>query len=570
MRLFILTLRLFVVSSLLLALAACSSSSQTPSDGGSRDVTMLCVPGASVACVGPGGCSGGQVCSADGTSFGTCDCSHPSPEAGSDGAPPADASTDATDATDATADVGTVDATSTDAPGTDAPSTDATSEAETSAGDSGPGACNGRPTTISGKVYDPATKNPVYDVDVYVPGGLLPVLPKGVPTGAGACSCSALYPSGMLAKTKTGVDGTFTLTLTDVPAGGMVTLVLQIGKWRRVTNVNVTACHDNPQPDRSLTLPATVAPGSDDNIPDIAVSTGSADTLECLLLRVGLPTTEYVAGAATTGHVHVFSGGDPTGMRGAGTPETNPMPGAPESDTSLWDSPAHLMAYDITLLSCEAGETYNASPANLETYLNAGGRVFASHFHYAWFSGALSSGQTYPPPSDWGSNLATWSSGSSTSTANPIGGIPVTTLNGSVTLFPKGLAMQQWLANVQALGQGVPAGEVPIYAPRFNAVVGPTNKPSQPWLTSDSSGVAGQTMSFSFNTPVNPNPAPTGVTYCGRAVYSDLHAAGDPAISDITPPPGGCANADLSPAEKVLEFMLFDLSGCVLPDSSSP
>lgn len=34
----------------------------------------LCTPGASVACVGAGGCSGGQVCNAEGSGFGACDC----------------------------------------------------------------------------------------------------------------------------------------------------------------------------------------------------------------------------------------------------------------------------------------------------------------------------------------------------------------------------------------------------------------------------------------------------------------------------------------------------------------
>lgn len=33
-----------------------------------------CVPGATQACVGPAGCSGGQVCAADGARFETCDC----------------------------------------------------------------------------------------------------------------------------------------------------------------------------------------------------------------------------------------------------------------------------------------------------------------------------------------------------------------------------------------------------------------------------------------------------------------------------------------------------------------
>jgi hypothetical protein len=34
----------------------------------------VCVPGASQACVGPGGCTGGQVCLPDGSGLATCDC----------------------------------------------------------------------------------------------------------------------------------------------------------------------------------------------------------------------------------------------------------------------------------------------------------------------------------------------------------------------------------------------------------------------------------------------------------------------------------------------------------------
>jgi hypothetical protein len=33
-----------------------------------------CVPGSTQSCVGPGGCSGGQACRADGAGFGPCDC----------------------------------------------------------------------------------------------------------------------------------------------------------------------------------------------------------------------------------------------------------------------------------------------------------------------------------------------------------------------------------------------------------------------------------------------------------------------------------------------------------------
>jgi hypothetical protein len=90
-------------------------------------------------------------------------------------------------------------------------------------------------------------------------------------------------------------------------------------------------------------------------------------------------------------------------------------------------------------------------------------------------------------------------------------------------------------------------------------------------------------MYFSFDTPVNA----TG-NYCGRAVFSDLHVSGDPNAasamdlpnalngaqtmpsSTAMPPPGGCAAGALSPQEMVLEFMLFDLSSCVIADSMPP
>jgi hypothetical protein len=83
-------------------------------------------------------------------------------------------------------------------------------------------------------------------------------------------------------------------------------------------------------------------------------------------------------------------------------------------------------------------------------------------------------------------------------------------------------------------------------------------------------------MYFSFDTPVGKGP-----NYCGRAVFSDLHVAGNPLINDTgnsggrngggMPPPAGCdAMSDLSPQEKALEFMLFDLSACVIPDTVTP
>jgi hypothetical protein len=360
--------------------------------------------------------------------------------------------------------------------------------------------------------------------------------------------------------------------LTDVPVGSAVPLVIQVGKWRREYFFNVTACADNAVPDKSLALPGSLTQAND-SMPDIAVSTGASDSLECLMLRMGLPATEYVAGATGTGHVHIFSGGEAGGGGGGrggggiGGPENPAMPGAPASSTALWATQAQLMPYDIVLLSCEGGETFDANPPALEAYLNAGGRAFASHYHYSWFSGPLNTMQAYVAPADWGTNLATWTANGGQGNG-PIAGVIDTTLNGSTLPFAKGAALQQWLGLVGALGtNGVAATDLAIYQPRDNAQVAATNTPSQPWITSTP-----WTLYFSFDTPVNAAAAAEGgaPAYCGRAVFSDLHVGGNPTTMDTAPPPGGCDAIDLSPQEKALEFMLFDLSSCVIPDTMPP
>ncbi len=441
-------------------------------------------------------------------------------------------------------------------------------------------------TTIVGKVMDPAGANPLYNVLAYVPM-FDPAQPSKIPAGYGiqpitggvkfpsgvSCdSCSYLYTGNPIAVGTSGTDGTFTIT--NAPSGSNIPVVVQVGKWRTHATVStVTSCG---QADAgTINMPALV-PANDPivSMPQIAISMGAADSLQCLPYRVGIDLSEFTSGASTTGHIHVFSGG-PLGGVIPGTP--------PSSSANMWNTLPSLENYDVSLFSCEGNETAAANPQILEQYVNAGGRAFLSHYHYAWLAGPLETGTAagYTANADWGTNLATWNSDDQRADQGAIIGAEIaTTLNGGGT-FTKGVELASWLSNVHALGtNGVAASEVAVNSPSFDPSVTPANTVSQAWATYDTTTATDDgfpTAYFSFDTPVGAvAPSDGGAPpYCGRVVFSGLHvgaAAHDapgglfvPSAATCNPGPG-----DLSPQEKVLEFMLFDLSACVTPDKAPP
>jgi hypothetical protein len=397
----------------------------------------------------------------------------------------------------------------------------------------------GGATSISGVVYDPAGNDPLYGIVAYVPS----TTPSAITTGATCTPCNDLYTGNPIAYAVTDPSGKFTIT--GVPDGASIPLVIQVGKWRmQYTIPNVTKCTDNDASallNTKLKLPNNHMVG---DIPAIAISTGGADTLECLLVRMGVDETEYGGGATS--------------------------PGAPTSKTSLWAMDTQIMPYDIVLLTCEGAETDTAVPQTLFDYAQGGGRVFASHFHYAWFTN-LYGAATNPFIAE---NLATWTPGAQLyqSANGTIDAVINQMLPGGGT-FPRGAAMYTWLGNVGALQ---PNNELQIEQARYNAVVTAANTQSVPWITSDQNAMPpNQTEYFSFDTPFGTAPS----EQCGRVVYSDLHVgaasndyggyqtsgAGYGLIDQPAIVPTGCTQGMLSAQEKALEFMLFDLSGCVTP-----
>ena len=65
---------------------------------------------------------------------------------------------------------------------------------------------------------------------------------------------------------------------------------------------------------------------------------------------------------------------------------------------------------------------------------------------------------------------------------------------------------------------------------------------------------------FTFNTPIGAPPD----KQCGRVVFSQFHVteADGPVIFPDPVFPGVCDDQPLTPQEKALEFMLFDVSAC--------
>jgi hypothetical protein len=406
-----------------------------------------------------------------------------------------------------------------------------------------PPTCTGATkTTISGVVYDPAGVNPLYNVIVYVPRGALPALPSGVSCDRCGAQINAPYASAL-----TDTQGRFSMTIEPVPTTTNVPLVMQIGKWRRqITIPTIQTCRDNPITDKNQTrLPRTSAEG---NIPRIAVTTGAADALECLVRRIGLADTEFgVDGSAARVHLYEGGGGTNRFMTGATFPNA----------TTLWSNPTKLSNYDIQVLSCEGstskyvGSKPQASIDNVANYVNGGGRLFVSHLHFYWLVNR---------PNDFARTATPYDE------MDQLGDGITLTVNQT---FPKGMALAQWL-NGPVVRASTTLGQIVVSGSEHS--VNSVNAPTSEWIYLPGSGAARSTQYLSFNTPVG---APEAMQ-CGKVVFTDIHiqksvgsAGGDDSDPD-KPFPSGCKTNDMTAQAKALEFLFFDLTSCVEPPNTMP
>ena len=388
-------------------------------------------------------------------------------------------------------------------------------------GGSGGAQCPGtQKTTVSGTVFAPTlvAPDPIPNVAVYVPSGTLAPFVPGV-----ACvKCGE--ESASITRTVSKSDGSFVLE--NVPAGNDVTIVLQAGRWRRVITVpTVTACTDTPL-DASLTkLPRNQSEG---DIPKMALQTGAVDGLECLLAKILDPAE--ITDPSGSGRVHLY--------KGNGADGSPPLP--PASD--LWGDATRLDDYDVVFFPCDFGATVTepaiptAGVDNLKAYVDVGGRLFLTHGGGKW----LKEHSPTPYP-----GLAQFN----------IQPDPTSPLPSDVdTSFPKGQIFAEWLV---AVGLSTTLGQIAVDSAQW--YVDSVSAPAQRWIHSPSPVTV---QHFTFNTPVGAAEA----NQCGRVLFSNFHVKAPPSGATF---PAHCTDIDqpLTTNEKIIEFMLFDTTGCVQPDN---
>ena len=453
-------------------------------------------------------------------------------------------------------------------------------------------------TSVSGTVYDPAGRNPLYNVVVFVPNDPNGTLPAITP-GTHSCNTCDVSIGDYVAATETDSHGNFTLT--GVPATSHVPLVVQTGKWRReVFLPHVTACGNTAVAAADSRLPKNRTEG---DLPQMALLTGGCDDLGCFMKSMGIDDAEYTAPHGG-GRLDVYQG---VGLNGAasgarlstGVAGNCTGPGCP-----LWASRQSFEYYDIVILSCECGENTQTKPAKgvqaLHDWLDEGGKVFASHYHYTWFKDG---------PPDF-QNVAHWLG---TSTADGMGNFDID------TSFSKGMTYHDWLANVGALNKNgtialnsVATSVSTVNPPTTRWIYDPTNQDTKylsfltpiggiaPAPGTDAGPASDGGLGVDAGAPVDaaastsgdastdaeassvdaaaeaaspgeagPPEMGTGPTYCGKAVFTDLHTSSS-LFSMVNSIPSGCSGAAMTAQQKALEYLFFDLSACVSVDSVPP
>jgi hypothetical protein len=413
----------------------------------------------------------------------------------------------------------------------------------------------GQTTTLTGKVKDPAGNTPLDHVLVYIPNNPADPALHSFPDQLTCDQCGASAAGSPLVTTYSGTDGSFTLS--GVPVGKDITLVIQVGRWRRLFKVNIaSSCQPNQVSGTGaggttisggvLTMPRNKAQG---DIPRMAVVTTLGDSLECTLYRMGIDLAEFTnpgGGGRIEMYTNPALGPGDVFIGGAylnfSTPDSSQLVNK-------------LPNYDMVVLGCPATPKLSGDPLltnydKLVSYANSGGRLFTTHYSYVYLQQG-GAANPFSGTAKWSGVNAKYSSASVSVDTNPADN-------------PKGAEFGDWLSKLVPLtGMNPPTFKLFEAHHDIQSVVAP----SQQWLYFTPAGQnTPAPLHYTFNTPVS---APAD-SQCGRVVFSDFHVADNKVLSPYFPEEcsvdGFSQKATpITPQEQILEYMLFDLGSCVQP-----
>jgi hypothetical protein len=421
----------------------------------------------------------------------------------------------------------------------------------------------GGTTTVTGRVYVPNGADPLPNALVYIPSSVPDAIPAGV-----ECLTNGNEASGNpVTFTYSKYDGTFTLT--GVPSGTNIPIVVQSGKWRMQGTIStVTACGSTVAPTWATTMPSTHVQG---DIPKIAMVTGSVDAVECVLLRTGLNQSEFTD-AGGTGQVNLFKADSSGGVT---------LDSGTTLESTLTGNLTLLNSYDMLMLACQGNpDDPNAKVAddlaNVLDWANRGGRVFATHYEYAWLYNSLNAASvtqtingttsTISLLTDQGPKTAiAWNVGQADPAPDPGNAVVNTS-------FTDGVTFSNWLENpvsnagpaASTTAEGSPA-QISLNTLRLDQNGPGAGTPTQVWmsLTANTTDVSTETatpaMQLVFNTPVGAGAS----NQCGKVLYNDYHVYNGTYGGETFP--NECPSGAMTPQEHALEYALFDLTNAVTP-----
>jgi hypothetical protein len=419
---------------------------------------------------------------------------------------------------------------------------------------------NGGTTSVSGTVYAPDGTDALPNIFVYIPTTALTEFTDGVsPTNPILDDAATLVSGSPLVQTTTAANGTFTLT--NVPPGSSIPIVIQAGRWRRqLVIASVASCQNTALTtvtqggfnslsgfgeSTTVRFPQTQGEG---DIPKMALVTGHADALECSLRKVGIADTEFTdytvnvsSGGSGPGRVNLFQG---SGDSGVSAPTTTHTEDTLVGSTSSTFSGSLLGNYNILMLPCQGDSNDYTTPDgrnNAIAFTGAGARIFATH-HSAFYLDQDASID----------GAANWSADSSL-TSGPA------TIN---TAFTSGNILAEWLKD---LGITPTQGQIAMTS-LFHDQTGVIS-PTESWATLNSAPA--DVLQFSFYTPVG---ATTANQY-GRVMFNEYHVDTSSSGSTVIFPAectGTLAkNQAMTPQEHMLEYSLFDLMNFAVPVAST-